>query len=32
KTLSLSIMFGTNSHYLHIFQSFSKNDHWYYQP
>ena len=32
KTLSLSIMFGTNSHYLHIFQSFSKNNHWYYQP
>ncbi|CAF1168522.1 unnamed protein product [Adineta steineri] len=32
KTLSLSIMFGTNSHYLHIFQSFSKEDHWYHQP
>ncbi|CAF3463372.1 unnamed protein product [Rotaria sp. Silwood1] len=32
KTLSLSIMFGTNSHYLHIFQSFSKKDHWYHQP
>lgn len=32
KTLSLSIMFGTNAHYLHIFQSLSKNDHWYYQP
>jgi len=32
KTLSLSIMFGTNSHYLHIFQSFSKDDHWYHQP
>lgn len=32
KTLSLSIMFGTNSHYLSIFQSFSENDHWYHQP
>jgi len=32
KTLSLSIMFGTNSHYLHIFQSSSKKDHWYHQP
>jgi len=32
KTLSLSIMFGTNSHYLWLFQSFSNQDHWYYQP
>ncbi|CAF1268254.1 unnamed protein product [Rotaria magnacalcarata] len=32
KTFSLSIMFGSNAHYLHIFQSFSKDDHWYYQP
>lgn len=32
KTFSLSIMFGTNSHYLHVFQSFSKEDHWYHQP
>jgi hypothetical protein len=32
KTFSLSIMFGTNAHYLHIFQSFSKTDRWYYQP
>jgi len=32
KTLSLSIMFGTNSHYLYLFESFSKNDHWYHQP
>ncbi|CAF3379614.1 unnamed protein product [Rotaria sp. Silwood2] len=32
KTLSLSIMFGTNSHYLHIFQSFSEKYHWYHQP
>jgi hypothetical protein len=32
KTFSLSIMFGTNSHYLYLLQSFSKNDHWYHQP
>jgi hypothetical protein len=32
KTLSLGIMFGTNSHYLHLFQSLSRDDHWYYQP
>jgi hypothetical protein len=32
KTLSLSIMFGTNSHYLHILQSCSNNDHWFHQP
>jgi hypothetical protein len=32
KTFSLSIMFGTNSHYLHMFQSFSKTDQWYHQP
>jgi hypothetical protein len=32
KTLSLSIMFGTNSHYLYLLQSFSMNDHWYHQP
>lgn len=32
KTLSLSIMFGTNSHYLYLFQSFSTKDHWYHQP
>ena len=32
KTFSLSIMFGTNSHYLHILQSFSQKDHWYHQP
>jgi hypothetical protein len=32
KTFSLSIMFGTNSHYLYLIQSFSKNDHWYHQP
>ena len=32
KTFSLSIMFGANAHFYHIFQSFSKKDHWYYQP
>ncbi|UJR08711.1 hypothetical protein I4U23_012968 [Adineta vaga] len=32
KTFSLSIMFGTNSHYLHIFQSFSRKNQWYHQP
>jgi hypothetical protein len=32
KTFSLSIMFGANAHYLHLFQTFSKQDHWYYQP
>ena len=32
KTLSLSIMFGTNSHYLHLFQLSSSNEHWYHQP
>jgi len=32
KTFSLSIMFGANAHYLHVLQSFSKTDHWYYQP
>jgi len=25
-------MFGTNAHFLHILQSVSKTDHWYYQP
>ncbi|CAF1097940.1 unnamed protein product [Adineta ricciae] len=32
KTFSLSIMFGTNSHYLQIFQSFSRTNQWYHQP
>ena len=32
KTLSLSIMFGTNSHYLHLLQSSTRDDHWYHQP
>jgi hypothetical protein len=32
KTFSLSIMFGANAHYIHLLQSLSKNDHWYYQP
>lgn len=32
KTLSISIMFGTNSHYLQLFQSFAKEEHWYQQP
>ncbi|CAF2488738.1 unnamed protein product [Rotaria sp. Silwood2] len=32
KTFSLSIMFGANAHYLHILQSFSKKDYWFYQP
>ena len=32
KTFSLSIMFGANAHYLHILQSMSKDDHWYYKP
>ena len=32
KTFSLSIMFGATAHYQHILQSFSKKDHWYYQP
>ncbi len=32
KTFSLSIMFGANTHYFHILQSYSKHDHWYHQP
>ena len=32
KTFSLSIMFGATAHYLHMFQTFSKTDRWYYQP
>lgn len=32
KTLSLSLMFGSNAHYLQFLQSFSRNDYWYYQP
>ena len=32
KTLSLSVMFGSNSQYLHFFQTFSSIDRWYYQP
>ena len=32
KTFSLSIMFGANAHYMHMFQSLSKKDHWYHQP
>lgn len=32
KTFSLSIMFGANSHYLHMLRSYSTKDHWLYQP